>query len=73
MTYFPDIIAPDKKIRVFFSEGNVNNEVAHIRAIVDDSQVVLRVWSKRKKRWIYKIESMVYLRMLYDNDNLQAA
>jgi len=34
----------------------VNNEVRHIRAIVDDDYFVWRVWSKHKQRWYYSTE-----------------
>ena len=47
-------------LRFTFGINNVNNRVVHIRAIVDDEQVVLRQWSMQKQRWIYQVEDMVY-------------
>jgi hypothetical protein len=40
----------------------------HILAIVDDDQIVYRVWSKSKRCWMYKVE-WAYLFWLYDQDN----
>jgi hypothetical protein len=40
----------------------------HIRAIVDDEQVVLRYWAKR--RWVYTIETMTYLEICYKDGRL---
>ena len=46
----PDgLIVPGAKVRYF-------HELRHIRAIVDDDQVVYRVW--RSGRWRYHIEWM---------------
>lgn len=46
------------KFRVYWGAGNVNNELRHIRAVVDDSQVVYRVWSKHRRDWQYQIDDM---------------
>lgn len=55
----PDIQVGDK-IRFYYSPNNVNNELIHIRAIVDGDQVVFRRWSREKQRWRYAVESMTY-------------
>ena len=46
--------------RVFYREGNPNNKVFHVRAIVAEEYVVIRWWSYRKKNWIYKLEWVGY-------------
>jgi hypothetical protein len=51
----PDYVVPGATIRWFWGEGNPNNKLVHIRAIVDDEWVVYRWWSRRKG-WRYKIE-----------------
>lgn len=46
------------KIRLFFGEGNSNNCILHIRAVVDRSHIVFKQWSRFKKRWNYQVESI---------------
>jgi hypothetical protein len=57
---FYQLIQPGKIAR--FSRGeegiNLQKEVRHIRAIVDEQEVVYRVWSKHKQRWIYSVENL---------------
>lgn len=50
------------KIRFDYGEGNRNNRLYHVRAIVDD-QYVLRHWSRSKRRWIYTIESLYFFQL----------
>lgn len=50
------------KLRFDYGDGNINNHVAHVRAIVDGDQVVVRVWSPRRG-WGYLVvyrESLVF-------------
>ena len=54
---FLDMIAPGCVVRQEYDPDNINNQVRHIRAIVDDDQVVYRVWNTRTQRWLYRIES----------------
>lgn len=56
-TDLDNLLQVDKALRVNYGEGNSNNETRHIRAIVDDDQIVYRVWSRSKRRWIYHIEN----------------
>lgn len=49
-------LSPGQKYRLYYNEGNINNAIWHIRAIVDDEYIVCRKWSKRKQSWIYFIE-----------------
>ena len=67
---FPDemvqMIEPETAVRVFYNEGNQNNQIRHIRAIVDGSHVVYRVWSKRKRCWIYHVDDLYAFWLLYE-------
>ncbi len=45
-----------KKYRIFYGEGNRNNKVVHIRAIIDNDYFVFRQWFYSKRRWEYFIE-----------------
>lgn len=48
-----------------------HGELWHIRAFVDEAQVVYRVWSGR--RWRYHIESRILLDMLWSSEQLDYA
>jgi len=53
------IIKPGNKVKVFYSNGNINNSLIHIRAIVD-GRIVCKKWLKGKQRWYYFVEDMYY-------------
>lgn len=63
---FLDLLVPGSRVRVFYSEGNVNNCIRHIRAVVDD-QVVFRVWSVRKQTWRYHVEPLSWMSSTWKN------
>lgn len=62
-----ELVKPDKKVRIFFNEGNPNNEIRHIRAIVDDWIIVYKVWGKRKRRWFYHVEWIYGFYLQYEH------
>ncbi len=66
-----ELIKPGNKVRVFYNNGNINNEIRHIRAIVDNDQVVYRVWNKHKRRWVYYVEWVVKFQILYKYHHLK--
>lgn len=72
--YYPEkfikLIQPQKSLNIFYNENNINNRRIHIRAIVDEYQIVYRVWSKRYKSWRYRVESIEYFYMLFENNHL---
>ncbi len=49
------ILTPGNAVKLWYSEDNPNNEIRHIRAIVDDDYIVYRVWITTKKRWNYQV------------------
>jgi hypothetical protein len=53
---FLALLAPGVALRLDYGPDNVNNKIRHIRAIVDDDEVVYRVWSYRRQRWAYQVE-----------------
>ncbi len=53
--------------RLFFRPDNPNNALFHIRAVVDERQIVYRVWSRRKQDWQYKVDD-IYMFELYHRD-----
>ena len=56
-----------KKYKIYFSENNINNKTIHVLAIVDEDQVVYKWWSKRKDRWIYVVDDMMWFDTISDN------
>jgi len=66
---------PDKflrvgaKVRVFYNDGNPNNELRHIRAVVDGEYIVYRVWGHR--RWRYRIEWAYTFFLLWKDGRIQ--
>jgi hypothetical protein len=69
MRTLDEMLQPGQKIRVFYGEGNINNEIRHIRAIVDDDFIVYRVWSKRKG-WMYRISHKYDFELRYEKGRL---
>jgi len=55
-------LKPGSKWRIFFNEGNINNHLAHIRAIVDDEWVVWKIWVRG--HWVYKVRHIHYFYLL---------
>lgn len=49
---------------------NPNNETVHVRAIVDDDQIVTNVWSRTKQRWVYEIRHRYFFELHYRNGYL---
>lgn len=70
MKTLDEMLQPDQKVRVFYNEGNINNQLRHIRAIVDDEFVVFRVWSKHKQYWVYKVEHRYNFELKYEGGHL---
>ena len=53
-----------KKYRIFWNKDNPLNGTIHIRAIVDDNQVVYKEWSPGKQRYFYFVRDMMWFDML---------
>jgi hypothetical protein len=67
------IVQPEKKVRLTFGtlSDDPSTEVWHIRAVVDDKQVVYRVW--QGKRWVYQMQSLYYCHLMWRDGHLAAA
>ena len=48
---------PGTKWRLDFGEGNPNNKLIHVIAIVDEQEIVYKTWWKHKQVWHYAVES----------------
>jgi len=62
------IIEAGKSYRIFFNEDNINNKKIHVRAIIDDVQIVYKYWSRNRQGWIYQMEHKYYFDNLIRNN-----
>ena len=67
------LIMPGAKLRIDYGEGNLNNKLIHIRAILDDHYIVYRYWLKHKKRWDYVVEWDYWFFLLVKDGNIVKA
>ena len=62
-----EIMQPGNTVREFWGEGNPNNMLMHVRAIVDDDWLVFRWWSYSRKTWQYAIRWIYFFYLLHKN------
>ena len=53
---FNEIVKVGQTWRLRYNEGNRNNALLHIRAIVDEEYIVVRVW--HNAQWKYRLETV---------------
>lgn len=58
-----------QKLRIYFNPHNINNKLYHVRAIVDNDYLVVRMY--RHGHWIYKLERLDTLQALYHSGFLK--
>ena len=68
-----DMLQPGKKVKLFYSKGNPNNELRHIRAIVDGEYIVYKVWWVPNQRWYYRVEWIYSFHLDFEDGNLKSA
>ena len=66
-----ELIEVGAKVRVFCGTGNPHNELRHIRAVVDNEQIVYRVW--RRGRWNYRGEWAYAFYLAWKDGHLKRA
>ncbi len=62
------MLQPGKKIRVFYNENNINNQIRHIRAIIDEEYIVYRVY--RRRSWYYRVVDRYDFELKYEDGRL---
>jgi hypothetical protein len=69
-----DMVTPGAKLRAWhgYQTDHPTSEIWHVRAIVDDNEVVLRVW-RPGRGWQYFLKSMYALHLAYRDGALQKA
>lgn len=68
-----EMLQPGNKVRQFWNEGNINNALLHVRAIVDDDYIVTKEWWQGKRHWHYKMEHRTWYEMLHKDGVLTYA
>lgn len=68
-----DLLKPGRSVRINYGKGHPASRLLHIRAIVDDYQVVYREWIRRKGRWLYSVDSIGYFEVANKMNLLEAA
>lgn len=70
MKTLDEMLQPGQKIKVFYHEGNIHNQIRHIRAIIDDDYIVYRIWGKRSRAWLYNIVHRYDFELKYEDGRL---
>ena len=65
-----EFMKPGHIMKMVFSENDIDNKTIYIRAVVDDNWIVYKYWAERKKCWVYIIEYIYLLELLYRNGGL---
>ncbi|TXH10589.1 MAG: hypothetical protein E6R03_15225 [Hyphomicrobiaceae bacterium] len=63
------MVQPGKSVRL----GRHRPKRIHIRAIVDEDQVVYRFWRRRVNDWEYRVEWLYTFQLWYEDGSLAAA
>ena len=65
-----DLLQPGNVIKVY-PKSRYAKEVFHIRAIVDEDQVVVKAWWKHKQRWHYSVEWLFAFKLMYRDGHIE--
>ena len=68
---FNRLIQPGVSVRTYHNFPDEIDGLWHIRAVVDDNQIVVREWSKYKKRWYYRVVARYFLWLLWRDGRLK--
>lgn len=68
MRTLDEMLQSGKKIKVFYNENNINNEIRHIRGTIDEEYIVYRVW--RRNSWHYRITWRYDFELKYEDGRL---
>jgi hypothetical protein len=65
------LLQPGTRLRVKYRHPDSETETYHIRAIVDENFVVSRIWSKRNKRWVYRVDHWYFFELTLKDGGLR--
>lgn len=66
---FQALLSPGNKVKLDLGDNNPNTAIYHILSIVDNDQIVYKVWRKDNRQWYYKVDN-AYLLYLYWSDGV---
>ena len=58
------------KLKIYFGEDNINNEVIEIREIVDKEHIVYRTKNQIKNSYAYRMKDLIWFYTLENDDCL---
>lgn len=64
------LLRPSRDVRLHFGPNHRSNQLLHIRAIVDESQVVYWTWSPGRQQRCYAVESVWFFIGLHRSGSL---
>jgi len=67
-----DEIKIGRKYKVFYGNGNINNQILHVRGIVD-KHIVCCWWRMSKQYFQFIVETSYYFELLIKNKHLYNA
>ena len=59
-----DKLLPGRKFKIYWGKDNLNNKIITIVAIVDGDHVVSKMWSKRKRYYLYTVDDLFWFELL---------
>ncbi|HMN30825.1 MAG TPA: hypothetical protein PKE45_21910 [Caldilineaceae bacterium] len=66
-----ELLRPGESVRLNVGPRHAIKQVAHIRAVVDDTQIVFRVWNRRRRVWDYRVEHLYYFWLLANGGHMR--
>ena len=66
-----EMLQPGNVVRIHYGKDNINNELRHIRAVVDGDQIVYRVW--KQQSWHYRMRDAYSFLLAYEKGYLTRA
>lgn len=66
---------PGAKLRrtIGYLTPTPRDEIWHVRAVVDETIIVYRVWNRRQRNWDYHIASLTFCHLCWKSSTLKPA
>lgn len=62
----PEWVKTLAQVQFYWNENNPNNETVHVRAIVDEDKIIVRIWMGRTG-WRYTVRDAYWFIMCIEN------
>ena len=64
------MMQPGNKVRVHI-KYKAPAKIYHVRAVIDDDQIVYKRWNPNKQRWVYLVEWLYIFLLYYQDENIE--